>query len=153
MINHMLFTWNACVLWRIQFISIPFMVSVSLALGVNIGVRSHNVYLDEMLASSTFHPQWWDHLSRQGREADKTKCSIESKVKITTRLFLQFCDIITRVNHPQEELAKFGYRSQRKVENSNNPAIFWPTAVCLNMALSEKKKLKNLPNLATLDFF
>jgi hypothetical protein len=53
----------------------------------NIGVRSHNVYLDEMLTSSTFHPQWWDHPSRPGREADKTKCSIESKVKITTRVF------------------------------------------------------------------
>lgn len=87
MIKHILFTWNACVLWRIQFnsISIPFMVSESL--GSNIGVRSHNVYLDEMLASSTFHPQWWDNLSRPGREADKTKCSIESKVKITTRVF------------------------------------------------------------------
>jgi hypothetical protein len=24
--------------------------------GGDIGVRSHNVYLDEMLASSTFHP-------------------------------------------------------------------------------------------------
>jgi len=56
--------------------------------GWNNGVGSHNVYLDEMLESSTFHPQWWDHLSRQGREADKTKCTIESKVKITTRVFL-----------------------------------------------------------------
>jgi hypothetical protein len=24
----------------------------------NMGVGRHNVYLDEMLASSTFHPQW-----------------------------------------------------------------------------------------------
>jgi hypothetical protein len=28
-------------------------------------------------------------------------------------------------NHPLEELAKFGSRSKRKVENFKNPAIFW----------------------------
>ncbi len=27
--------------------------------------------------------------------------------------------------HPQEELAKFGYRPERKVEKNINPAIFW----------------------------
>jgi hypothetical protein len=30
------------------------------------------------------------------------------------------------VHHPQEELAKFGYRSEMKVENFKNSAIFWP---------------------------
>jgi hypothetical protein len=47
-------------------------------------VRSHNVYWDEMLASSAFH---LTIPSRPGREANKPKCSIESKVKITTRDF------------------------------------------------------------------
>jgi hypothetical protein len=28
-------------------------------------------------------------------------------------------------HHPQEELAKFGYMSKRKVEKNKNPAIFW----------------------------
>jgi hypothetical protein len=27
--------------------------------------------------------------------------------------------------HPQEDLAKFGYRPEMKVENFNNPSIFW----------------------------
>jgi len=27
--------------------------------------------------------------------------------------------------HPQEELAKFGYKEAKKVEKSKNPAIFW----------------------------
>jgi hypothetical protein len=41
---------------------------------------------------------------------------------------IQFCNIITGVNHPQEELAKFGYKLERKVENFKNPAMFWPSA-------------------------
>jgi hypothetical protein len=42
-------------------------------------------------------------------------------------------------DHPQEELAKFGYRSERKVEKSKNPAIIWQPAetYCPNMAISE----------------
>jgi hypothetical protein len=31
-------------------------------------------------------------------------------------------------NHPQEELAKFGYMSKRKVEKFKNLAIFWRPA-------------------------
>ncbi len=40
-------------------------------------------------------------------------------------------------NHP---LSKNGYRSERKVENFKNPAIFWwPAGTCsLNVAISEK---------------
>jgi hypothetical protein len=40
--------------------------------------------------------------------------------------------------------------SKRKVENFNNPAIFWQhyETYCLNMAISEKKK--NPQNLMTL---
>jgi hypothetical protein len=56
-------------------------------------------------------------------------------------------------NHPQEGLAKFGYRSKRKVENNKNCAIFWWLArtYCLNMVISE---LFFLPlNLATLVHF
>jgi hypothetical protein len=56
-------------------------------------------------------------------------------------------------NHPQEGLAKFGYRSKRKVENNKNCAIFWWLArtYCLNMVISE---FFFLPlNLATLVHF
>jgi hypothetical protein len=35
----------------------------------------------------------------------------------------QFCDVATLVSIPQEELAKFGYRPERKVENFQNIAI------------------------------
>jgi hypothetical protein len=44
-------------------------------------------------------------------------------------------------NHAQEELAKFGYRSERKVENFENPSIFWHPlkTYCLNMTISGKK--------------
>jgi len=28
-------------------------------------------------------------------------------------------------NQPQEELTKFGYRSERKVKKIKNPALFW----------------------------
>jgi hypothetical protein len=36
----------------------------------------------------------------------------------------QFCDVATLVSSPQEELAKFGYRPERKVETFKNIAIF-----------------------------
>jgi hypothetical protein len=32
----------------------------------------------------------------------------------------QFCNVATLVSQPQEELAKFGYRPERKVENFKN---------------------------------
>jgi hypothetical protein len=41
-------------------------------------------------------------------------------------------------NHPQEELAKFGYRSERKVKKFKNPAIIWQPAAgtyCLDMVI------------------
>ncbi len=31
--------------------------------------------------------------------------------------------------HPQEDLAKFGYRQEMKVEKFNNPSIFWPPMI------------------------
>ncbi len=40
----------------------------------------------------------------------------------------QFCDVATLVSIPQEELAKFGYRPERKVENFQNIAISWQQA-------------------------
>jgi hypothetical protein len=50
-------------------------------------------------------------------------------------------------DHPQEEFAKlkFAYRSERKVENFKNPAIFWQPAgtYCLTMAISEILSLKS----------
>jgi hypothetical protein len=49
----------------------------------------------------------------------------------------QICDVATVV---QEELPKFGYRFEMKVEIFKNATFFWrPTAetYCLNMAISE----------------
>jgi hypothetical protein len=42
-------------------------------------------------------------------------------------------------HHPQEDLAKFGYMSKRKVENLRIPCIFWlhVGTCCLNLATSE----------------
>jgi hypothetical protein len=41
-------------------------------------------------------------------------------------------------NHPQEELSKFGHKSQRKGENFMNPVIYLGLAeACLNKAISE----------------
>ncbi len=52
--------------------------------------------------------------------------------------FFQFCDVATVVMRSQEELAKFGYRLKRKVENFKNHAIFLRARTyCLNMAISE----------------
>jgi hypothetical protein len=39
-------------------------------------------------------------------------------------LLYQFCGRWSG-HHPQEDLAKFGYMSVRKVEKFRNPAIFW----------------------------
>jgi hypothetical protein len=46
--------------------------------------------------------------------------------------------VILAIIH-KEGLAKFGYRSKRKVENNKNCAIFWwlATTYCLNMVISE----------------
>ncbi len=41
-------------------------------------------------------------------------------------------------NHPQEELAKFGYTSERKVKKFKNHTLFWR----LNMAISEEQFLE-----------
>jgi hypothetical protein len=40
-------------------------------------------------------------------------------------------------NHPQKELAKFGYKSERKAENFINPAVYLELAeaCCLNKAI------------------
>jgi hypothetical protein len=44
-------------------------------------------------------------------------------------LFISFNFVSSHIgNQPQEELTKFGYRSERKVEKSKNPAIFWQPA-------------------------
>jgi len=49
-------------------------------------------------------------------------------------------------DHPLEDSAKFGYRSDRKVENFRNPDIlFWwrVETYCLNLTISENKSLKS----------
>jgi len=51
--------------------------------------------------------------------------------------FPQFCDVASHTgDRPQEELAKFSYRSEREVEKFNSLAMFCPSAgtYCLNMA-------------------
>ncbi len=42
------------------------------------------------------------------------------------------------IDHPQEELAKFGYRSEKKVEKFKILAVVWQFAetYCSNMAIS-----------------
>jgi hypothetical protein len=55
-------------------------------------------------------------------------------------------------NHPEEDFAKFGQRSERKAEKVRNSATFWQHAgtYCLNLAISKK----TIPsNLVTLDHF
>jgi hypothetical protein len=55
----------------------------------------------------------------------------------------QICDVATVV---QEELPKFGYRSEMKGEIFKNATFFWrPTAetCCLNMAISESVSSKS----------
>jgi hypothetical protein len=46
-------------------------------------------------------------------------------------LFFRKIVTCTKQSYPQEALAKFGYRSQRKVEILKNPAIF--LATCWNL--------------------
>jgi hypothetical protein len=54
----------------------------------------------------------------------------------------QFCDVAHTSDHPQEGLAKFGYKSERKVENFKNPTIISQLVAnyCQSMAISGKKK-------------
>jgi hypothetical protein len=63
--------------------------------------------------------------------------------------FPQFCDVHTGY-HPQDKLA----RSERKVENLMNPAIFWqPDGIyCLNMAILEGKKSSKSRDCGALFF-
>jgi hypothetical protein len=69
-------------------------------------------------------------------------------------------------NHPEEELAKFGYRSKKKSRKFKSDAIFWWHALtyCLNMLISHKKNPWNVDHFVaffpqksyvwiTLEFF
>jgi hypothetical protein len=65
---------------------------------------------------------------------------IRSKIQ-AVRVSSFFCSNLwgRRVgNHPDEELAKFGYRSERKLEKLMNCALFWQHArtYCLNIVNS-----------------
>ncbi len=58
-------------------------------------------------------------------------------------------------DHPQEELAKFGYSLlERKVENFQNPSIFWRPAgtYCLNRVTLDKSIPQNMAILAPFFF-
>ncbi len=54
----------------------------------------------------------------------------------------KFCDVARNGDHPEEEeVGKFGYRSERKVEIFKNSAVFWrPWNLFSNMAILEGKK-------------
>jgi len=43
----------------------------------------------------------------------------------------------------ERNLAKFGYRSERKVENYNHPAIFWQLARTYELSKYGQKKILN----------
>jgi len=59
-------------------------------------------------------------------------------------LFLvQFCDVVTLANHPQEELAKFDYKSERKVQNFKNPPYSLPTCWNPLSKYGTKKEIKS----------
>lgn len=52
--------------------------------------------------------------------------------------FFSFCNVVNIGNHPQVELGKFGYKSQRKAKRVKNLAIFWRPVVgiyCLNIMI------------------
>jgi hypothetical protein len=51
--------------------------------------------------------------------------------------FFQFCDVVGQYSgdHPQEELLKFGHRSERKVELKKESCYIFAT--CWNMVISE----------------
>jgi hypothetical protein len=79
------------------------------------------------------------------------------KIWFCNRFFFPILWCSHNSNQPQEELAEFGYRSWRKVENFKHPAVFWWPArtYCLNVAISLKifNLNKNLWNLGTLAHF
>jgi hypothetical protein len=59
-------------------------------------------------------------------------------------LFLvQFCDVVTLANHPQEELAKFDYKSERKIQNFKNPPYSLPTCWNPLSKYGTKKEIKS----------
>jgi hypothetical protein len=68
--------------------------------------------------------------------------------------FLQFCDVTHTCEWSQEELAKFEYMSERKVEKFKNHIYLFGQpdwSNCVNMTISEEK---NTPeNLATFGAF
>jgi hypothetical protein len=64
-----------------------------------------------------------------------------------------FCNADNIGNHPQVELGKFGYKSQRTAKRVKNLAIFWQPVVgiyCLNIMIF---RTKIPPNLATFVVF
>ncbi len=61
--------------------------------------------------------------------------------------FFSFCNVDNIGNHPQVELGKFGYKSQRKAKRVKNLAIFWRPVVgiyCLNITIFRTQIPQNL---------
>ncbi len=73
------------------------------------------------------------------------QCTVDGNAVSSQLGFLfQFLWCSQTGDHPQEEIAKFGYMPERKVQHFKNPPIFWQLAGthCLNVVISEKKFLK-----------
>jgi hypothetical protein len=77
--------------------------------------------------------------------------SIQKNIYINTHIISYV--YINRMIWAQENLAKFGYRSEMKVEKFRNGAIFWPHANNLKLSkygyFTKKGKFKKLPKFIT----
>jgi hypothetical protein len=60
-------------------------------------------------------------------------------------LFFQFCDVGEVVYHPSDNLARFGYRLDMKVDNNQNPSIFLPTYLQFGNFFYKKKSITPFP--------
>jgi len=59
----------------------------------------------------------------------------------------QFCDVAKTGNHPQEDVAKFGYSSAMKADNFQSPFIFWlPAGNLLKESDDSNIYFQNLAN-------
>jgi len=92
--------------------------------------------------------KWWN-FAEITHFTLKRSCFLQSFLYIETL----WCSHIG--DHPQEELAKLGDKSERRVESFKNPATFWRPALTyyLNMANSEEKNKIPWNQMIWLFFF
>jgi hypothetical protein len=76
---------------------------------------------------------------------------LPKKIKTCWVFFSQFRNVVACTgDHPEEELVKFCYKSERKVENFKNTAFFFLTYWNLLYKYGNCKQTKIPQNLATL---